>query len=59
MGVIYELCFEMALCGMMYVPSFVNIGASVQVILRFRLRNLKGCKFGITDGRDLWNNGAM
>jgi hypothetical protein len=31
----------------------MKIGAGVQVILRFYLRNLRGCDVGITDGRDL------
>jgi hypothetical protein len=43
---------EMASCGMIYLPSFMKIGTGVQAILRFCLRNLKGCDVGITDGRD-------
>jgi hypothetical protein len=31
---------EMASCGMIYLPSFMKIAASVQAILRFCLRNL-------------------
>jgi hypothetical protein len=41
---------EMASCGMIYLQSFMNIGTGVQAILRFRLRNLRGCNVGITDG---------
>jgi hypothetical protein len=43
---------EVASCGMIYIPSFMKIGTGVQVILRFCLRNLRGCNVGITDGRD-------
>jgi hypothetical protein len=38
---------------MMYIPIFMNIGTGVQEILRFFLRNLRGCNVGITNGRDL------
>jgi uncharacterized protein YraI len=44
---------EMASCGMIYIPSFVKIGTGVQAIVRFCLRNLRGCNVDITDGRDL------
>jgi hypothetical protein len=46
---------EMASCGMIYtyLPSFMKIGTRIQVILRFCLRNLRGCNVGISDGRDL------
>jgi hypothetical protein len=43
----------MASCGMIYTPSFVKTGTTVQAILRFCLRNLRRCNVGITDGRDL------
>jgi hypothetical protein len=36
-----------------YVAAFVEIYTSVKAILRFCLRNLRGCKVGICDGRDL------
>jgi hypothetical protein len=42
---------QMALCGLIYIPSFMKICRSVQAILRFVLRNLRGCKAGIADGR--------
>jgi hypothetical protein len=42
---------EMALYGMIYLRSFMKIGAGVQAILSFCLRNFKGCYVGITDGR--------
>jgi hypothetical protein len=44
---------EMASCGMINTPSFMKIGAVLQAILRFGLRNLRGCNVGIIDGRDL------
>jgi uncharacterized protein YraI len=42
---------EMASCDMIYIPSFMTIGAGVQAILRFCLSYLIGCNVGITDGR--------
>jgi hypothetical protein len=45
--------FEMASCGVIYIPRFMNIDTGVQAILRVSLRNLKGCNVGITEGRDL------
>jgi uncharacterized protein YraI len=44
---------EMASCGMIYLPSFMKIATGVQAVLRFCLRNVKGCNLGITVGRDL------
>jgi hypothetical protein len=44
---------DMAFCDMIYLQSFVKVGTGVQAILRFCLRNLRGCDVGITDGRDL------
>jgi hypothetical protein len=38
---------------MTYIPSLMKIDAGVQAILRFSLRNLRGCNVGITDGKDL------
>jgi hypothetical protein len=38
----------------MYIPSFIKIGTGIQAILRFSLKNLRGCNVGITDGRNLW-----
>jgi hypothetical protein len=46
--------FDMASCGMIYLPSFVKIGTGIQAILRFGLRNSRGCNVGITDGRDFF-----
>jgi hypothetical protein len=43
---------EMVSCGMLSLPGFMKIGTGVQAILRYRLRNLRGCSVGITDGRD-------
>jgi hypothetical protein len=45
---IYEVCREMASCGMIYIPSFMKLGIGVQAILRFFLGNFNGW-----DGRDL------
>jgi hypothetical protein len=42
----------MALSGMIYLPSFMKLGTRVQAILRFCLRNTRGCDVGITGGRD-------
>jgi hypothetical protein len=44
---------EMPSCGMILIPSFINISAGVQPIFRVCLRNLRGCNVGITDGEDL------
>jgi hypothetical protein len=44
---------EMTSCGMIYLSSFMKIGTGVQAILRFCLRNLRGCNVGITDGKYL------
>jgi hypothetical protein len=38
---------EMASSGMIYIPNFMKIGISVQAILRFCIRNLRGCNAGI------------
>jgi hypothetical protein len=43
---------EMALCGIIYIPSFMKIGIDVQALLRFCLRNLRGSNAGFTDSRD-------
>jgi hypothetical protein len=37
----------------MHIPSSMKIGAGVQAVLRFGLRNLRGCNVGIADERDL------
>jgi hypothetical protein len=44
----------MVSCDMIYIPSFMKIGTGVQAILRFGLRNLRGCNVCITAGRELW-----
>jgi hypothetical protein len=44
---------EMASCGLINLPTFIKIVTGVQEILRFWLRNVRGCNVGITDGRDL------
>jgi hypothetical protein len=48
-----EYAVEMDSCGMIYTHIFIKIGAGVQVILRFGLRNSRGCNAGITDGWEL------
>jgi hypothetical protein len=47
-----KYAIEIASCGMIYLISFTKIGTGIQAILRFCLRNLRGCNVGITDGRD-------
>jgi uncharacterized protein YraI len=44
---------EMPLCGMILLPSVMQIDAGLQAILRFCLRNLRGCNVGITDEKGL------
>jgi hypothetical protein len=44
---------DMASCCMIYIPSFMKIGTGVQAVLKFCLRNLRGCNVGVTYGRDL------
>jgi hypothetical protein len=46
---------EMASCDMIYLLSFVKICTGVKAILRFCLRNLRGCDVGITDVKDSLN----
>jgi hypothetical protein len=41
---------EMASCGMIYLLSFLKTGTGIQAILRFCLRNVRGCNVGITEG---------
>jgi uncharacterized protein YraI len=43
----------MASGGMIYIPSFMNIGTGVEVILKFCISNFRGCNVGIADGKDL------
>jgi hypothetical protein len=38
--------------GMIHLP-FMKIGVGVQAVLKFCLRNLRGCNVGVTDERDL------
>jgi hypothetical protein len=44
---------EIASCGTIYVPSSMKTGTGFQAILRFCLRNMRGCNVGITDGRNI------
>jgi hypothetical protein len=48
-----EHTVEMASGGMIYIPSFMNTGRGVEAILRFCLRDCRGCNVGISDGKDL------
>jgi hypothetical protein len=41
-----------ALCGVIYVPSFMKIDTGIEAMLRCCHINLKGCNDGTTDGRD-------
>jgi hypothetical protein len=49
----YGVATEMVSYGMIHIPSFIKIGAGVQAILRFCLRNLRVCNIRITDGEGL------
>jgi hypothetical protein len=44
---------EMVLCNPK-MPSFVKFYAAFQAVLKFSLRNLKGCNIYITNGPDLF-----
>jgi uncharacterized protein YraI len=44
---------EMGSGGMKCIPNVMKIGTGVQAILRFCLRNLKGCNVGISDEKEL------
>jgi hypothetical protein len=48
-----EYGITMASCGMIYIPSFMKIDEGLQEILRFCLRDLRGCNHGITYGKNL------
>jgi hypothetical protein len=43
---------EIDSCGMIYLIRFMKIGTGVQTILRFCLRNLRGCNVCITVRRN-------
>jgi hypothetical protein len=47
---------EISSYGMIYLISFMKIGRGVQAILRFCLRNLRGCYVDITEGKELLNH---
>jgi hypothetical protein len=44
---------EMALCVILFLPSFMKICTGVQAILQFSLSNLNCRNVGITAGREL------
>jgi hypothetical protein len=48
-----KYAFEMAVYGLVYVPSSMKIDIGVQEILKFWLENLRGCNVGIAGWRDL------
>jgi hypothetical protein len=45
---------EMGSDGMIYVPYFMKTRTGVQAVLKFCLRNLRGCNVVITDGKNLF-----
>jgi hypothetical protein len=47
-----KYAIKMMLSGMIYVPSFIKIGTGVEAILRYNIRNLRGCNASIDAGRD-------
>jgi hypothetical protein len=51
--VFIKYAIEMASDGLIYVPSFMEMGTGVQAILRFCFSTLRGCDVGIADGRDV------
>jgi hypothetical protein len=48
-----EIMIELGSSGTMYKKGFMKIVVCVQAILKFRLRNMRGCNVGIIDGRGL------
>jgi hypothetical protein len=44
---------EIASFAVIYIQSFMNTGTGIEAILRFCLRNLRGCNVGITDDKYL------
>jgi hypothetical protein len=40
---------EVASCGSIYLPSFMEIATGIQAILRFCLSSLNGCDVGVAD----------
>jgi hypothetical protein len=48
-----EYAVEIGSYDVIYIPSFMKIGAGVETLLRFCLRNLRGYNVDITDGRGL------
>jgi hypothetical protein len=44
----------MTSCGMIYIQSFIKIGAGIQAKLRC-LRKWRGCNVGIIDENELWS----
>jgi hypothetical protein len=48
-----EYTVSMSTFGMVYIPNFMKIDISIQALLRFSFRNLKGSNVGISDESDL------
>jgi hypothetical protein len=44
---------EMPSCGMIILPSFMEIGPGIQIILSFCLSSLNCYNVGITHGKEL------
>jgi hypothetical protein len=44
---------EIPSCGIIFLPSFTEIGTRVQAVLRICLRDFSVCNVGITDGTQL------
>jgi hypothetical protein len=47
-----KCAIEMGSGSMIHILSFVKIDTGIQAILRFCLRNLRGCNVGITNSSD-------
>jgi hypothetical protein len=50
-GIYNIVATGLASCGVIHIPSFIQIGRGVQAIIRFGLTNLRGCNVGIADWR--------
>jgi hypothetical protein len=52
-GGFMEYTIEIALDGMVHLPSFMMTGSGVQAVLKFSLSSLRGCSVAISNVRDL------
>jgi hypothetical protein len=48
-----EYTIEIALDGMVHVPSFMMTRSGMQAVLKFSLNSSRGCSVGTSDVRDL------